>query len=103
MAQLNGVCEDGRFNDGFFLDLIFEACDGALAAAASAASGAVGVDDDPEGAGAAGGATGGAAEADDGGGGGGKKRRRSTGRWTTPCSTVTRNSGTSSPRGGRRT
>jgi hypothetical protein len=68
IAQLDGACEDGRFDDGF--DLIFEACDGALAAAALAASGAVGVDDDPEGTGAAGGATGGSAEADDGGGGG---------------------------------
>ncbi len=67
MVQLDGACEDGRFDDSF--DLIFEACDGASAAAASAASGAVGVDDNPEGAGATGGATGGAAEADNGGGG----------------------------------
>ncbi len=54
-AQLNGVCEDGRFDDGFFLDLIFEACNEASAAAAFlAASGAVGIDDNLKGAGATG-------------------------------------------------
>ena len=53
-AQLNGVCEDGRFDDGFFLDLIFEACNEASAAAALAASGAVGIDDNLKGAGATG-------------------------------------------------
>ena len=30
-AQLDGACGDRRFDDGFFLDLIFEACDGATA------------------------------------------------------------------------
>ncbi|KAL3775396.1 hypothetical protein ACHAW5_009953 [Stephanodiscus triporus] len=46
--QLDGACEDRRFDDDFFLDLIFEACDEAVAAAAA---GGV-VDDGPEGRGA---------------------------------------------------
>ena len=32
-VQLDGACADHRFDDGFFLDLIFEACDEATAAA----------------------------------------------------------------------
>jgi hypothetical protein len=36
-AQLDGACKDRRFDDGFFVDLIFDACDDASAVVSTVA------------------------------------------------------------------
>ena len=41
-AQLDGACEDRRFGDGFFVDLIFEACDETMVVASNSTGVGVG-------------------------------------------------------------